>query len=88
MLTESSSGMTKVVTSLKVAALVSILGAVVLAAEHQLPATTPPEQTAPSVRVTPLDGKTDSAAQQAPGDYFPAHFPAPSGPVAEQPPTF
>jgi hypothetical protein len=88
MLTESSSGMTKVVTSLKVAALVSILGAVVLAAEQQLATPIPPEQTLQSASLTPRDGKTDSAAQQTPSDYFPANLPAPSGPVAEQPPTF
>lgn len=88
MLTESSSGMTRVVTSLKVAAVVSILGAVVLAAEQQLATAIPPEQTAPSASMTAGDGKAESAAQQVASDYFPAHFPAPSGPVAEQPPTF
>jgi hypothetical protein len=88
MLTESSSGMTKVVTSLKVAALVTILGAVVLAAEQQLAPAIPAEQTVQSASVASQDGKTDSAAQQTRSDYFPANFPAPSGPVADQPPTF
>jgi hypothetical protein len=88
MLTEYSSGMTKVVTSLKVAALVSVLGAVVLAAEHQLATAVPPEQTAASVSATPRDGKAGSGAQPAASDYFPAQFPAPSAPVADQPATF
>jgi hypothetical protein len=86
MLTESSSGMTKVVTSLKVAALVSILGAVVLAAEHEL--AVPPEQTAASAITAPRDGSANSGAQPAASDYFPAQFPAPSGAVADQPQTF
>jgi len=88
MLTESSSGMTKFATSLKVAAMVSILGAVVLAAEQQWVTAIPSQESAPSASVTPRDGNAGSAAQQAPSDYFPATFPAPSGPVAEQPPTF
>jgi|HubBroStandDraft_3_1064219.scaffolds.fasta_scaffold2049748_1 hypothetical protein len=88
MLTESSSGMTKVVTSLKVAALVSILGAVVLAAEHELDRVVPAEQTAASAIIAPQDGSANSRVQPAASDYFPAQFPAPSGPVADQPQTF
>jgi hypothetical protein len=87
MLTESSSGMTKVVTSLKVAALVSILGAVVLAAEHKLDTAVAPEQTAASA-ITAPQRSANSGALPAASDYFPAQFPAPSGPVADQPQAF
>jgi hypothetical protein len=84
MLTQSSSGMNRIVTSLKVAAVVSILGAVVLAAEHQVGTSVPSEPTAPSASA--MSSQADSTAE--PADYFPAQFPAPSGPVAEQPASF
>jgi hypothetical protein len=87
MLTGSSSGMNRVVTSLKVAALVTVLGAVVLAAEQQLTTAIPPELAAASVSVTPRESTSDRDATPV-SDYFPAQFPAPSGPVADQPPTF
>ena len=88
MLTEHSSGLTKFVTSLKVAALASVLGAVVLAAEHRLASDVAPDQTPERPTATSLDSKADHDALAAAGDYFPAHFPAPSGPDSEQPPTF
>jgi hypothetical protein len=88
MLTEHSSGLTKFVTSLKVAALASVLGAVVLAAEHRFDMQLAPDQTGAGVAAASADSKADRGAQQAPADYFPAHFPTPSGPVSEQPPTF
>ena len=79
MLTQSSLGMSRVVTSLvaslKVAALVSILGAVVLAAEHQVGTTVTPEQTAPSASATYRDSQAESTAERA-------------GPVAQQPASF
>lgn len=82
-----SSRLSKVVTSLKVAALVSILGAVVLAAEHRLDSRIYPEQIAAAA--TAVSGNAPAASgRQDSDDYFPAHFPAPSGSVADQPPTF
>lgn len=82
MLSKSFSGMARFVTSLKVAALVSVLAAVVLAAEHRLEVAPDPTIARPTV------ASPDSRAEQAPADYFPAHFSPPSGPVAEQPSTF
>jgi hypothetical protein len=86
MLSRSFSGMAGVVTSLKVAALVSVLGAVVLAAEHRLEVA--PNATIARQTVAFPDAKAERGAEQAPVDYFPAHFPPPSGPVAEQPSSF
>ena len=81
MLSKPFSGMARVVTSLKVAALASVLGAVVLAAEHRLEVAPDPTIARPTVAST--DSKTERGTEQAPADYFPAHFPPPSGPVAE-----
>jgi hypothetical protein len=86
MLSKSFSGMAGVVTSLKVAALVSALGAVVLAAEHRLEVA--PEPTIARQTVASPDSKAERGREQAPADYFPAHFPPPSGQVAERPSTF
>jgi hypothetical protein len=84
MLTESPSGLNRALTSLKVAALVAILGSVVLAAEQHkgtepVAEPTGAAQTAPASQQNPGSGAQDAAA-----DYFPAH----SGPVAELPSTF
>lgn len=88
MLNESTQGLARFVTSLKVAALVVVLGSVVLAAEQRLATVDLPGQpiaagTAPASRAAP-----DGGAQPTATDYFPARFPAPSGTDAEQPPTF
>jgi len=88
MLTEHSSGFTKFVTSLKVAALASVLGAVVLAAEHRFAVEAPPDQAGALPAAAAVDSKADPATQQAAADYFPAQFPPPSGPVSEPPPSF
>lgn len=85
MLYETPSASSKLVTSLKVAALVTVLGSVVLAAEqrfvsHAAPAPISVTQTAPASSSAAPDGAAPY--------YFPAQFPAPSGEVAEQPPTF
>jgi hypothetical protein len=79
---ESSSGMNGVVTSLKIAALATILGAVVLAAERQMTTPIAPEPAAVSASVMPRESPTDRDAGQASKDV-PA--PAPSAPVADQP---
>jgi hypothetical protein len=89
MLTESRSGWNKIVTPLKVAALVTMLGSVVLLAEQRI--ATPVAAGQPVAAETapaPQAAIRDRAAQPGPTDYFPAHFSAPSGPVADQPPTF
>ena len=79
-------GMAGIATSLKVAALVSVLGAVVLAAEHRLEVAPDPTIARPTV-ASPA-ANAERGTEQAAADYFPAHFPPPSGPVAEQPSTF
>ena len=87
MLTESP-GLTRLVTSLRVAALVAILGSVVLAAEQRnstetLPGPTVADQTASASQSKPAGG-----AQQAAAGYLPAHFRTASGDGADLPPTF
>ena len=81
MLNETPSASAKLITSLKVAALVTILGTVVLAAEQRWAAPAPYEQTIATQTAAP-------DAQQAAVDYFPARFPAPAGQPAEPMPTF
>jgi len=88
MLNETPSGSTKIVTALKVAALVTVLGSVVFAAEHRLASVVPHEQTIAAATVTAHQASADGAAQQAPIDYFPARFPAPTGEPSEPMPTF
>ncbi len=83
MRTRRFSAMTPLVTSLKVAALVSVLGAVVLAAEHHLEAT--PELTAARPTVAAPESQSHRGSEQPKGGYFPSR--APSGRVAEQPRT-
>ena len=86
MRTESFFGMNRVIRSLKVAALVSVLGAVLLAAEHRLEVA--PGQTVARPTVAVPDSKVDHGVEQAVANYFPANFAAQSGPVADQSPTF
>jgi hypothetical protein len=87
MLNESSSASDRIVTSLKVAALVTVLGSLVLAAEQRLATPISPEQSVATAPALPAS-TADSAGQQAAIDYFPARFPAPSSEAAELPPTF
>jgi hypothetical protein len=84
-----------VVTSLKVAALITVLGTVVLAAERHLARQASPEQiiatdAAPAGPVSPAISPKTSApqAQPAPDDYFPSHFDESKGETSEQPSTF
>ncbi|HEX9275575.1 MAG TPA: hypothetical protein VGA51_04140 [Casimicrobiaceae bacterium] len=86
MLNETPSDSTKIVTALKVAALVTVLGSVVFAAEHRLASAVAHEQTVAAV--TAQQASTVDAAQQAATDYFPARFPAPTGEPSEPAPTF
>jgi hypothetical protein len=89
MLNENPSASTKIVTALKVAALVTVLSTVVLAAEHRLVTAVPHEQIVASESATAHPaGAPDVTAQQAAIDYFPARFPAPTGEPAEPMPTF
>ena len=99
MLNESPSALKRLVTSLKVAALVTVLGTVVLAAERQLSTDVSPEEiiatdVAPGQVAAPApSGQSAQAAraaseQNAAEDYFPAQFPEPKGEPAQQPPTF
>ena len=89
MLNETPSASTKIVTALKVAALVTVLSTVVLAAEHRLVTAIPHEQTiAVQSATTPQASGVVGNVQQAATDYFPAQFPAPTGEPSEQPSTF
>jgi hypothetical protein len=88
MLNVSPSVSSRIVTSLKVAALVTVLGSLVLAAEERMATPISPEQsvpvaTAPAVPASPAD-----RSEWAATEYFPARFPAPSGEAAALPPTF
>jgi hypothetical protein len=79
MLNKSPWVLKRVVMSLKVAALVTVLGTVVLAAERQLLTEVSPEA---------APGAPAASEQQAPADYFPSQFAEPKGEPAQQPPTF
>lgn len=86
MLTESPSGLKRAVMSLKVAAVVAILGSVVLAAEQHKGTEIRPAVAAPTAPASPQN--PGSRARDAAADYFAAQVPAPSGRAAESPPTF
>jgi hypothetical protein len=89
MLSETPSASTKIVMALKVAALVTVLGTVILAAEQRLATAVPHEQiTAAEITTAQQAPASDGTAQQAATDYFPARFPAPTGQPAEPMPTF
>jgi hypothetical protein len=89
MLNKTPSASAKLITSLKVAALVTILGTVVMAAEQRWASAVPHEQTIAADTATAQQTPApDGAAQQAAIDYFPARFPAPTGQPAEPMPTF
>ena len=89
MLNETPSASTKIVTALKVAALVTVLSTVVLAAEHRLVTAVPHEQIVAAESATAHStAALDVTAQQPAIDYFPARFPAPTGEPAEPMPTF
>jgi hypothetical protein len=89
MLNESPSASRRLITSLKVAALVTVLGTVVLAAEQRWAGAVPHEQTIAAETATAHQAPApDGTAQQAAIDYFPARFPAPTGEPAEPMPTF
>jgi hypothetical protein len=90
---ESPSALNRVVTSLKVVALVTVLGTVVLAAERELATKISPEEMVaadigPARAVSSAKPATAAPVQTAPADYFPSHFPAPTGEPAEPMPTF
>ena len=88
MLSETPSASTKIVTALKVAALVTVLGTVVLAAEQRFVTAAPHEQTVAATATAYQAPASDGTAQQAATEYFPARFPAPTGEPAEPMPTF
>jgi hypothetical protein len=94
MLKKSRPVLHHVVTSLKVAALVTVLGTVVLAAERHLARQVSPEEVS-ATDIVPGLGPPASApkaaaprVRQEPEDYFPSHFDETKGKIEEQPPTF
>ena len=86
MLSETPSASTKIVTALKVAALVTVLGTVVIAAEQRFVTAVPHEQTVAATATAHQAPALDGTA--AATEYFPARFPAPTGESAEPMPTF
>jgi len=91
----SPSPLRHVTTSLKVLAVATVLGTVVLAAERHLAGRLSPEEIVTTDKAvgqvaSPPSTRTPATPAQpaADDDYFPSHFPEPSGEPAEQPPTF
>jgi hypothetical protein len=96
---KSPSVMRHVVTSLKVVAVVTVLGTVVLAAERHMSRQVSPEEviatdlaparTGPPMRMMTAPTGQPAAAQAAQDvDYLPSHFDESKGEVTEQPSTF
>jgi hypothetical protein len=83
MLNENPSALSKIITSLKVAALATVLGTVVIAAEHRL--VSPAQTVAGATSQAVAQG---NSAPPVTSDYFPAQFPAPKGEPSEPAPTF
>jgi len=99
MLKQSRSALRHVVTSVKVVALVTVLGTVVMAAERHLATRVSPEEIiatdmaparlAPAQTASPAGASAPTDRQQQPSaDYFPSHFDESKGEAAEQAPTF
>ncbi len=82
MLNDSPMVWTRLLTTLKVAAVVIVLGSVALAAHERAPAGGAPE---PHAATAPATGQADA---QRTVDHLPAHFSPPSGPVDASPPSF
>ena len=83
MLNATPSALSRIITSLKVAALVTVLGTGIIAAEQRLTAASALHTVAASSQVAPAN-----SGEPAVPYYFPAQFPAPQGEVEELPPTF
>ena len=84
----------RIALSLRVGAIVTVLGFVVLAAEQRLAQDVSPQEiisveTAPSFTAEAAGAPVKPAAQQQSGeDYFPSHYPAPKGEPEAQPDGF
>jgi hypothetical protein len=92
MLKKSPSAMRHVMTSLKVIALVTVLGTVVMAAERHLASVVSPEEVivtdmAPARMASPAAPRAAAPTESA-TPYFPSQFPEPTGEPAVQPSTF
>jgi hypothetical protein len=93
-MSRKSSWSERIALSLRVGAIVTVLGFVVLAAEQRLAQDVSPQEiisaeTAPGF--APAESRIASVkpvAQQQNDDYFPSHFPEPQGEPAAQPDTF
>ena len=89
-----SSWSERIALSLRVGAIVTVLGFVVLAAEQRLTQVVSPQElisaeTAPNFAAASADSPALPAVKTEQGsDYFPSHFPAPKGEAAAQPDTF
>ena len=85
----------RIALSLRVGAIVTVLGFVVLAAEQRLAQDVSPQEiiaaeTAPNFAAQPRAAPAQPAAkvEQSNSDYFPSHFPAPKGEPEAQPDAF
>src|ERR1700758_2600847 len=100
-MSRKSSWNERIALSLRVGAIVTVLGFVVLAAEQRLAQDVSPQETiaaetAPNFAAAqPAASPAQSAASRSQSaeaeqgvDYFPSHFPAPKGEPAAQPDTF
>jgi predicted lipid-binding transport protein (Tim44 family) len=97
-MSQKSSWNERIALSLRVGAIVTVLGFVVLAAEQRLAQVVSPQEiiaaeTAPNfapgnVAPAPAKAAEQRAAPKDSDDYFPSHFPEPKGEPETQPDTF
>ena len=94
-MSRKSSWSERIALSLRVGAIVTVLGFVVLAAEQRLARDVSPQEVI-SAEMAPGFASAEStsapvkpvAQQQNDDDYFPSHFPAPKGEPTAQPDSF
>jgi hypothetical protein len=82
--------MRRVAASLKVVALATLLGTVVVAAERHLAFKVSPDEAVAAAAAPAYPGAPAAPASSDGSDlyYFPSQFPEPTGEPAAQPPTF
>ena len=83
----------RIATSLRVGAIVTVLGFVVFAAEQRLTRDVSPQEviaaeTAPNFAPAQPSASPAPAKAEQSVDYFPSHFAEPKGEPEAQPPTF
>ena len=88
MLGKSPSVLSRVVTSLKVVALATVLATVVLAAERHLALKVAPDEAVAEATAPASGAEKPSAPADGATVYFPSQFAEPTGEPAAQAPTF